>query len=79
MGPERVGELNGLGVRFEFDKKLHKTYVYEGQFKCNKLNGFGRLMTCFFSGEKSVITESVGYFKDNVKHGWLMTVENNGH
>lgn len=42
MGPEKVGELNGLGIRFEFDHKLHKTFIYEGQFKNNMLNGFGR-------------------------------------
>ena len=74
MGPERVGELNGIGIRFEFDHRLHKTYVYEGQFKNNMLHGFGRMMTCYFFGDKANMTESVGWFRKNEKHGYHMTI-----
>ena len=42
------------------------------------LNGFGRKMTCFFSGNDAVVTETIGHWKDNEKRGYMMLIHNNG-
>ena len=78
LGPHKVNELNGIGLQIQFDKALQSTIVYEGQFKNNKLNGWGRKMTYNFSEEKACTTSPIGYWQDNVRHGFMQMIDNNG-
>ena len=45
---------------------FHRMFIYEGQFKNNKLNGFGRLCKIW----EGYYSEMIGYFHDEIPHGY---------
>jgi hypothetical protein len=58
-------------LKFKYNRDLETLEIWQGQFKQNKLEGFGRKMSIYYSGKDAETACYIGWFKEGKRHGWV--------
>ena len=56
-------QLHGLGLKFKYNRDIKLLEIWQGQFKNNMLDGFGRKMSIYYRGEAAETATYIGFFK----------------